>query len=79
MNLRKMIQEQIAKIKEADTYSDAMDRDIDTVALDLLDACEGDLGDTIAINDYFRRNGIKDPNEKKAILKAAGKAAKKKF
>lgn len=79
MNLRKLIREQIAKLKEADTYSDAMDADVDSIALDLLDACEGDLGDTIAINDYFRRNGIKDPAEKKAILRAAGKAKKTKF
>ena len=78
INLRQLIREQIAKLKESKTY-DSMDADPESLALDLLDACEGDLGDTIAINDWFRRNQITDRNKKQEILKAAGKAKKKSY
>ena len=49
------------------------------LAWDLIDAIEGDMDDTPGIEDFFRRKGITSSQEKKEILRIAGKLIKNQY
>lgn len=77
-SLKQIIAEEkaIFKINEADEVQDMNLEDVSTVAEYLVDAVEGNINDTLALKDFFIRNGISDPNKKKKILSAANKIIK---
>jgi len=69
--LKTLVREQIQKLRE--------ERDNESLAWDLLDAIEGDLDDTPAIDDFFRRKGITDKATKRKILNIAAKHQSKTY